>query len=426
VTGPIDRGAMKTTIVAAALLAAGCASAPVRSRDAAPLFRVAVEGTPATAFLATLPPRKPAVVADLPPAAGARGGVVLEIRIETSKGETVLAPQIAAFHGQRANVQVLRQVAFVSDFDVEKRDGAAVASPVVGIRNEGIFLAMKALPAERGTLLSFAARTDRLKSPMDVESFTDLQGNHLSLQLPVVERTEAGGVRALEEGAWSLLARLPDGEGGTLTLSARARAAMLEFSSKDEDARDIALVDEGARPGEPEGPVAAAMPRTGEATGILDVDAVSLRTDLPAGSVLEEEIAADPRPLAPGDLRLATQWAPGARVARLLDEAFVQDYAYSAEPPATVDPVVASRVSGFEASVGEDGVLAISWTTTPRWDRFTVAPAGAGEPHRFSVERPWSATCTARLPKAPGTRYVVLAPLGGGRAAAAVVRFRTE
>ena len=425
-TGPIDRGAMKTTLVAAALLAAGCASAPVRSRDAAPLFRVAVEGTPATPFLATLPAAPEDPPEAIAAARGARAGVELEIRIEASGGDSISAPRISAFHGLRANVSVLRQLAFVSDFDVEKRDGAAVANPVVQIRNEGIVVSLRTAPADGGVFLSYAVRADRLNSPLDEESFTDLQGNRCTLQLPVLERTEVGGVRALGEGVWSLLARLPDGKGGTLTVSARARAAMLEFSSRDEDARDIGLLDEGAAPGEFEWPAAAAAALPGEATGILEVEAVSLRTDLPAGSVLEEAAAADPRPLAPGDLRLATQWAPGARVARLLDESFVRDYAYSAEPPATVDPVVASRVSGLEAVVGPDGTLAITWTTTPRWDRFTIAPAGADEPHRFSVERPWSSTCTARLAKAPGPRFVILAPLQDGRAAAAMVRFRKE
>ncbi len=415
-TGGIDPRGMRTLLVAVVL--AGCASDPARDRAAAPLFRTAA---------VEVPPARPEPI--LPPVAGARKGVSLEIRFETSDGTTVLAPRITAFAGRRANVQVLRQTAYVRDFDVAKKDGTAVADPVIGILQDGIALEVRAHPAERGTLLSWVVQAARVREPMAKETFTDLQGNRCTIQLPTVDRSEAGGVRALADGVWGLLARLPDGKGGTVAVTARATAVDLEFDTAAEDARDIALVDEEASPGNRDSVLPEVAARPGAPAGSLEVRAVALRTQLPAGSVVEMSAlgGAALEPLAPGDLAAVTQCVPGARVACLLDESFVGDFRYEKDPaPETVDPVVEVRVSGLEAAVGEDGLLDVRWTTTPRWDRFRFAPAGTHDLRRVSIERPASSTHAARLVPAPGTRLVVLAALADGRSAGVLVRFLPE
>jgi hypothetical protein len=415
---------MKTPIAALAVLAAGCASggSPPRSHDAADLFRTATVEAPV----------RPPV--EMEPAAGARDGVSIEVRFETSKGETVVAPRLTTFHGQRAKVQVVRQTSYVADFDVERKDDAFIVDPVVKIAPDGVFLEMTARPGTRGSVLAYSIRVARLQRPLAVETYTDLQGNRLSLQLPTWDRTEAEGLRGMEDGVWGLLARLPYGKGEFLTVLARVAPEKLEFTSKDEEARDIGLIDPGHVPAPepaiegnslPDRAARAALPEA--PAGSLDLRAITLVTDLPPGSVAEAgAVALDAASsLDRGEARMVTGLVPGARLACLLDETFMERFVQDpVDRPVTVDPVPAVRVSGLTGVVGEDGSLGLSWTTTPRWERFSYAPAG--DERHLSVEKPWSETWKARVVPGEGPRLVVLAALPGGRAAGVLVRFRQE
>ena len=323
------------------LLAAGCASEgfPSRAHGAPALFRTATVDTPASPFFAR-PLREPVPDPALPPAAGAKDGVSIEVRFEDSDGGTILAPRITAFHGQRANVQVLQQVSYVADFEVERKDDACITDPVIAVAQDGVVLEMTARPAARGTALAYAVRLARLHRPIDVESYTDLQGNRLTLQLPCFDRAEAEGIRGMEDGVWGLLARLPDGRGGTLSVLARVVPERIEFSSEDEDARDIALIDPAAGPrrgapfpagGEDSLPARAARaPLPASLPGRLDLTAMTFPSDLPPGSVVEAGAAAGSfegaEPVEPGDLQFVTGLVPGARAACLLEETYVKDY----------------------------------------------------------------------------------------------------
>jgi len=418
---------MRDLFVATAALLAGCASAgiPPASRDAAPLFRTAAVSVPAA---------QPPVAID--PAKGAKDGVSIEVRFETSKGVTVIAPRITAFLGGRANIQVADQTSYIADFDVERGQDAAVMDPIIGIANDGIYLEVTARAGTKGTALAWFLRTARLKKPLGVESFDDLHGHRLSLQLPTWERAEAEGVRGMDDGVWGLLARLPGGNGETVSVMARVAPEKLEFTSKDEDARDIALIDPSAeRPRDFGDPVAgentlparaarAALPESPR--GTLELRAVTVASDLPAGSVVEADGAAlgTALPLDPGSLQWVTGLVPGARAASLLDETFVKDWDMETGMGGliTKDPIIGSHVSGLTAVVEEDGGLALSWTTTA-WNRFTTTP-GFDSP--ISLDVPDGSTWKARVVPGAAARLVVLAPLKDGRVAAVLVRFRPE
>lgn len=417
---------MKALLVATAVLA-GCASGGIAPRfhDAASLFRTATVGKPAD------PPH-----AALAPAADAKDAASIEVRFETSKGETVLSPRITAFLGQRANVQVVRQVAYIADFDIEISNVSTIMDPIVKIADDGIFLEMTARPGTKGTVLAWSLRTSRLKQPMDAESIDNLHGNRISIQLPTWERASAEGVRGMEAGVWGLLARLPSGTGEWVTVLARVTPEKLEFTSKEEDARDIALIDPAAEKprAEPRAeadedslPARAAKAALPESrAGSLDLRALTFVSDLPPGSVVEAEAAAlgTAFPLEPGSLQWVTGLVPGARAACLLDETYVKDFNVEAGNTSlgTRDPVIANHVSGLTAEVGEDGSLGLFWTTTA-WDRFTTT-LGAGPPVSLDVPQP--TTWKARVVPGAAARLVVLAPLPGGRVAAVLVRFRQE
>jgi hypothetical protein len=437
------------------LLLGGCAGTPPpRTHDAPPLFRAATVSTPADPLWthprgpesAALPPPVPEPEPGPAPPRRARAGISVEVRFETGEGETVIAPRITAFDGRRASVSVLSRTAFVQDFEIERQEGAFVADPVVGLLHDGAVLEMTPRTAAGGRAvdLAYSLRTSRHRRPLDRETFTDLQGNRLTIQLPVCDRSEASGVRRLEAGVWGLLARLPDGEGRTIAVLARAEPVELEFDLADEQARDLALVDPAAPPGGPGREVApdedslparaARSPLPDRPAGRLDLRAVALPTDLPPGSVVEADAASDAlsagEPLEPGRLHLVTGLVPGARAACLLDEAFLKDFVVHPEGEPVADPVPATQVSGLAAEVGEDGALGLSWTTTPRWDRFSFSPTH--DARHLSVERPWSETHRARVVPAHGARLVVLARLADpavgspARALGVLVRFVPE
>src|SRR5688572_16327784 len=137
---------MRTLLAAASILAAGCASgAPSPSRDAAPLFRTATVGTPGEAPAPSIEPAK-----------GARDGVAIDVRFQTSTGEVVLAPRLTAFMGGRARVQVVSQTSYVADFDMEVSNGSTIVDPRVAIAEDGIVLDLTARPGSRGTALAFS------------------------------------------------------------------------------------------------------------------------------------------------------------------------------------------------------------------------------------------------------------------------------
>jgi hypothetical protein len=438
-------------VVSGVVLAAGCASAgcasgglPARTHDAAPLFRLATVDTPSTDFEALFPKRAKPVAATpvpatpLPPAPGARDGVSVELRLEDAQGSAVLAPRIIAFHGKRARVEMFEQAAYVREFDVERKDDACIVDPVIGIAQDGVFVEFTSRPGARGTDLAWSIRVARLRRPMDEESWVDAKGNRLTLQLPTWDRSEAEGLRSMAPGVWGLLARLPDVRGGSVAVLARVTPEKVEFSSADEDARDIGLIDPTST-GRPSPHLEAEFPDSLPARaeraaleaapgGRIDLRAVAFPSDLAAGSVVEaaaaEAALSRAEAVEPGDLRWVTGLVPGARAACLLDESFIKDYDLEGCCDMRIaDAVPGSQVSGLSAEVGRDGVLGLSWTTTPRRDRFTTT-LGSGPPVAVEVLSPE----TYRASVVPGAepRLVVLARLPGKRALGVLVRFRAE
>jgi hypothetical protein len=364
------------------------------------------------------------------------------VRVEDADGRTLAAPTLATFHGRRAGLQVVDQVAFVRDFDVERSEDAFVVDPVIGVLEEGLAVEVTARPTADGarTILAFEVRTASLHRPLEVFPVRDLSGRTLSIQLPALDRAEAEGVRPVDHGVWSLLARLPGEDGRPVSVLARVEPI------RGEGASAAALPDESGLPilggGDPpaiggadgaRGPRedtlparAARAPLPEPHAGILEVRGVVLRTGHLPGSVVEAAAAAgalaDAVALDPADLRLATGLVPGARASCLLQESFLRDYEVLAERGlATADPEVGEQVSGLTASVEEGGALRLSWTATPAWDTVLFSPTD--DDRRLAVEVPTSATREAVVVPGEEARLVILSRLKDGRSAAALVRF---
>ena len=314
---------------------------------------------------------------------------------------------------------------------------AFVADPVIGVLQEGAVVELTALRAGDGgpTTLAWELRTARLQRPIEAFPARDLHGNTMTIQLPTLHRADAAGVRPVEDGVWSLLARLPDAEGKPFSVLARVKPIRRAEEAVESGWFEL---NEPVRwsssdPPPDEGDSLPARAARGEiedaAAGLLEVRGVVLSTELAAGSVVEAAAAAVALdravPLDPADLGVSTGLVRGARATCLLQETYVRDYDIESVgimgQDSTADPEVGEQVSGLVAEVDEGGALRLSWTSTPEWNRFQFSPApNLG---MLAVDVPTSAVREARVVPGEGTRLVVLARLEDGRSAGVLVRF---
>jgi len=135
------------------LVACACTSAPSVREDVL-TFDV---------LFATMPAR----VAERLVAAG--GDATMEIeRLARSGSEVAIVtrPRLTLFDGQRGEVAVSNEVAFVSDFEV--RDG--IADPVVGTLQEGWWIDLLPAPVEGGVDVQLEMRQATMRRPMRTET----------------------------------------------------------------------------------------------------------------------------------------------------------------------------------------------------------------------------------------------------------------
>ena len=428
----------RLAVATLALAASGCASPwpPPRSREVAPLYRLAPEGT--VRFGKPALPQRSAS-ASAPAAASKEGplvGLSVEIRVDGEDGRSVVAPTLITVPGRPSSVEVFEQLAYIRDFDIERKDDAFIADPVIGILQDGAVVEVTALRDGAGgaTTLAWEVRTARVRRPLDVVPARDLSGAEMTIQLPTLHRADAAGVRRIEDGVWSLLARLPDSDGRSFLVHARVQPMRLTDGREDDGSAEAA--DGGRATAAFEGdslPMRAARGEIGDAVpGLLEVRGVVLRTDLAAGSVVEAEAAARALdgavPLEPADLGVATGLVRGARACCLLQESYLKDYDIEVGMGgATADPEVGEQVSGLVAEVEEGGALRLTGSSTPDWQRFQFTPAeGAATGRRLALEIPTPTVREARVVPAEGTRLVVLSRLEDGRSAGVLVRFRAD
>ena len=432
----------RLAVATLALAASGCASPwpPPRSREVAALYRLTCTEPDPNYHTSK---RGPGEVAR----SGSSGrvpyandgplvGLSVEIRVEGDDGRGVAAPTLITVPGRPSSVEVFEQLAYVRDFDVERKDDAFIADPVIGILQEGAVVEVTALrnPAGGSTTLAWEVRTARVRRPLDTFPVRDLDGREMTIQLPTLHRADAAGVRPVEDGVWSLLARLPDADGRSFCVHARVKPIRLTDGREDDGSAEAA--DGGRETAVFEGDSLPARAARGElddsAPGLLEVRGVVLRTDLAAGSVVEAEAVARALdgavPLDPADLGVATGLVRGARACCLLQETYLKDYDIEGSGSlATADPEVGEQVSGLVAEIEEGGALRLTWNSTPDWQRYQFTPdADAATGRRLALERPTATVREARVVPSEGTRLVVLARLEDGRSAGVLVRFRAD
>lgn len=73
----------------------------------------------------------------------------------------ITAPRLATYDGQRANISILNQIAYVQDYDVEISNDVSIADPIIGTLNEGLVV--------------------------DLRPHVDEGGKHITLEISVTE-----------------------------------------------------------------------------------------------------------------------------------------------------------------------------------------------------------------------------------------------
>lgn len=82
--------------------------------------------------------------------------------------KVVTAPRLTCRNGQRANIRVVDQVSYVSDFDLEVAERGVIADPVVAIAHDGVSADLRPVVVEGGGAVLVAVEVTRaeLEAPL--------------------------------------------------------------------------------------------------------------------------------------------------------------------------------------------------------------------------------------------------------------------
>jgi hypothetical protein len=431
-------------VVGIALVSSACASAPFPTAPDRPLFRLETTGVADGAapdprpggLSAPATTASPAVTA---PAADKRIAYTTSIRLVRPDGTTLTAPRLTAFAGQHANIVLVRQTAFIQDFDVEAQDDAYIVDPVIGMLNEGTVLDLVVVPAigrAGEAAVGLRLRSVAARKPIPTRTF-EIAGapgsEPVTIQTPRIEEVEVSGAQRLALGRETEWARVPDPAGGEdLRVLGRVDVADVAALDAQQDVHaetpDLSPFVDGRVQRAPTAPTPAeevALRRLATAaaaaasSGTLRVTAVRV----PAGA--HDADAATAAPL--GTLSVRTVAGEGARVADTLREAYLADWNArdwnSRSDVGPWDPMVDAAVSGLEAVVGPGATLRLRWASVARFDSF-VSPQQEGP--ALAIDIPWKAAATRDVPLAPGRSVHPMFRLPDGGTAAVVVEFTPD
>lgn len=128
----------------------------------------------------------------------------IELSFHQPDGTPVVSPRITCFAGQTANVNIVRPVTYVKEFEVQVVQDAFIADPVVETFQEGLWLDLRVAPAADGLDLVYEIRRSALS-----RSAVTPQGD----RSPKVVTDELAGARRLASGVEATLVSLPAHEG---------------------------------------------------------------------------------------------------------------------------------------------------------------------------------------------------------------------
>jgi len=136
--------------------------------------------------------------------------VILRAVQKSDRSTLVLAPKLTAYAGQRANITVLNQVSYISDFDVEIAQAAQIGDPIVQTLRDGVILDVKPIVTADRRFITMELRPTIaiLTRPILTFQTTLGQGPPVTIQLPELAIQRLATTVTMPDGGTLLLGGL--------------------------------------------------------------------------------------------------------------------------------------------------------------------------------------------------------------------------
>ena len=112
--------------------------------------------------------------------------VILRAVQKSDRSTVVTAPRLTAYNGQRANVTVLTQTSYISDFDVEIAQASQIGDPIVQTLRDGVILDLRPVVSADRRFITMELRPTIavLTRPIATFATTLANGPPVTIQLP--------------------------------------------------------------------------------------------------------------------------------------------------------------------------------------------------------------------------------------------------
>ena len=361
---------------------------------------------------------------------------LIDVGVELVRGEeTLSAPRLAVFPGQRAIVSVLNQTSYVEEFDVELASDVWIADPIVGVVAEGVTIELVARnsPSNTGEIdVALHVRESELLRPIETRNVTLAADSPAgTVQVPKTLTAQTTAVARLRPGIAQDVGLLGLPGNVASRLRVTADRAVLPDSMSFEP-QDFATDDSGAVD------LRGLLDHFHRAGGTATHVSLSALTQSDAARLEGRSDGAWGAGALHLPHRMRMPLLPGARASLRLQESYVRDYAVPTGTANGVDaggsvsgldarrrphdPEIGVLETGVDAWIDPAGRLRVAWTTSPPPTTFTTQMIQRGPVVAVDAVSPRTRTAAVDIPEAESV--VAVSPLEGGGTAA--VHVRTE
>lgn len=133
--------------------------------------------------------------------------VVLRAVSKQERSEQIDAPRLLIYNNARANMNYLRQLSYIKDFDVEIAQAAAVANPIIGTVYDGVSLDVRPVVDSDLKFITMELRPSvvTLQTPIPTFTTTLGVGQPISIQLPEVTLQRVRTTVTMPDGGTMML-----------------------------------------------------------------------------------------------------------------------------------------------------------------------------------------------------------------------------
>lgn len=136
--------------------------------------------------------------------------VILRAVQKYERVNTVTAPSITVYNTQRANLQVIRSVAYIKDFNVEIAQAAVIGDPIVDVVKEGVVLDVRPIVSSDRRFITLELRPTvaTLVRPIRTFSTTLGVGTAVTFEVPELRKESLRTTVVMPDGGTLLLGGL--------------------------------------------------------------------------------------------------------------------------------------------------------------------------------------------------------------------------